>query len=177
MTDIIFAKLTPENFTPHSLDRFIRLQEVKECWRNVEGELTLVPCAFTEDWDLVRRREVAAEILEGLRTGLAYGAFSQGEVVGYILVDCTLFGSRSQYAELKLFHVSQPFRRMGIGKELFRLASEGAKAISAEKLYISAQSSKETIAAYHRLGCTQAQEINEQIAQSEPFDLQLECCL
>lgn len=175
--EITYAKLTPENFSPHSLDRFIRLQEVKECWRNVEGELTLVPCAFTEDWDLVKRREIAAEILEGLRTGFSFGAFSQGEVVGYILVDGALFGGRSQYAELKLFHVSQPFRRMGIGKELFRLACEGAKSIGAEKLYISAHSSKESIAAYHRLGCTQAQEINERIAQSEPFDLQLEYCL
>lgn len=177
MTDITFAKLTPENFTPHSLDRFIRLQEVAECWRIVNGELALVPCAFTEDWDLVRRREVAAEILEGFRAGFAYGAFSQGEVVGYILVDGALFGSRSQYAELKLFHVSQPFRRMGIGKWLFHLACEEAKSIGAEKLYISAHSSRESIAAYHRLGCTQAQEINEQIAQSEPFDLQLEYCL
>ena len=175
--EITYAKLTPENFSPHSLDRFLRFQEVTECWRIVNGELTLVPCAFTEDWDLVKRREIAAEILQGLHTGFAYGAFSQGEVVGYILVDCTLFGSRSQYAELKLFHVSRPFRRLGIGKELFHLASEEAKSIGAEKLYISAQSSKETIAAYHRLGCTQAQEINERIAQSEPFDLQLEYCL
>jgi hypothetical protein len=44
----------------------------------------------------------------------------------------------------------------------------------AEKLYISAHSSKESQAAYRALGCTPAEEVNEGLAAAEPFDVQME---
>lgn len=46
--------------------------------------------------------------------------------------------------------------------------------IGAEKLYISAHSSKESQAAYQELGCTLATEINEKLAEEEPFNVPLE---
>ena len=44
----------------------------------------------------------------------------------------------------------------------------------ADKLYISAHSSKESQAAYRALGCTPAEEVNEGLAAAEPFDVQME---
>lgn len=38
---IIYQKLTGDNFGDNSLDEFIRHQQVTECWRNVDGKLTL----------------------------------------------------------------------------------------------------------------------------------------
>ncbi len=35
---IHYKKLNAENFNIHSLDHFVRHQQVRECWRNVDGE-------------------------------------------------------------------------------------------------------------------------------------------
>ena len=51
---------------------------------------------------------------------------------------------------------------------------EKAKELGAKKLYISAHSSKESQEAYRRLGCVEAVEVNREIAENEPFDIQME---
>ena len=43
--------------------------------------------------------------------------------------------------------------------------------LDADKLYISAHSSKESQAAYRALGCTRAEEVNAELAAAEPFDI------
>ncbi|MGN0696683.1 MAG: GNAT family N-acetyltransferase [Oscillospiraceae bacterium] len=175
MENISFEKLTENNFGENSLDGFIRHQEVKECWRRIDGEWTLLPIEFTEEWDIPVLRENAAEIMDLIGgEGFAYGAFSDDEIVGFITVSRSLFGSRMQYAELVNFQVSEPYRGQGIGRRLFELACEEARSIGVERLYISAHSSKESQAAYHKLGCTEAEEINKKSAEKEPCDVQME---
>lgn len=179
MNTITYLFLTEKNFNEDSLDDFLRHQEIKECWRkNSNDEYVLVANEYVEDWDLNKRKEVAREILHKIAgKRFAYGAFCEGKVVGYILVSNEFFGSSNQYLELLLYHVSEPYRRHGIGKELFELACKKAKEIGAKKLYISAHSSKESQAAYRRLGCTEAAEINQAIAEHEPYDVQMEFVL
>lgn len=175
MENITYSKLTENNFKENSLDGFVRHQEVKECWRKISGEWTLQPIEFTEDWNGDTLREKAAEVC-GLIVGkgFGYGAFSDDKTVGFITVSDSLFGSRKQYAELVMFQVSEPFRGQGIGRRLFELACEEARSIGVEKLYISAHSSKESQAAYRKLGCIEAEEVNKEIAENEPFDVQME---
>lgn len=178
MRTITFSRLSTQNFAEDSLDDFIRHQEVKECWRKVGEGYALVPNEYVEDWDVAKCRKIAQTILRGMDgTGFAYGAFWEEKVIGYIYLSTKCFGSENQYIELQLFHISEPFRRKGIGKELFRLACEEAGRIGAGKLYISAHSSKESQEAYRKLGCTDAIEINQKIAQDEPFDIQMEYSL
>lgn len=179
MKTITYLFLMENNFNEDSLDDFMRHQEVKECWRkNCDNEYSLVPNEYVEDWDLNKRKEVARGILNRIAgKGFAYGAFSEGKVVGYILVSNEFFESSHQYIELLMYHVSEPYRGRGIGKELFKLACVTAKEIGAKKLYISAHSSKESQAAYRKLGCIEAVEINQAIAENEPFDVQMEFAL
>ena len=81
---IAYEKLSADNFSPHSLDGFIRRQEVRECWRRVEGQWKLLPIAYVEDWDLEARRKRAEIILRSIREGgLAYGAWDQGRLAGF----------------------------------------------------------------------------------------------
>ncbi len=54
------------------------------------------------------------------------------------------------------------------------LAAERAKAMGAEKLYISAHSSKESQAFYKAVGCVEAEEYNPASVEKEPCDCQLE---
>lgn len=176
--EIRYEKLTHENFGGHSLDEFRRHQTITECWRNVDGELKLVPNAFTEDWTVEKCRQVAAGISCRLENDLsAFAAFCGKRVVGFVTVEHEIFGKSAKYVNLEQFQVSKDFRAKGIGRKLFTLACAEAKNLGAQKLYISAHSSKESQAAYKALGCVPAVEVNEKMAEEEPFDIQMEFAL
>lgn len=166
--------LTRENFCEDSLDGFIRRQEVSECWRCEEGAWKLLPIAFVDDWDAARRREKTTEILQTIDDSVpVVGAFAGAQIVGFAMLGERL-GSRGQYVELVSFHVSAPYRGRGIGRHIFAAICEAARTTGAEKLYISAHSSKESQAAYKAFGCVLAQEIDAAHVAAEPCDVQME---
>ncbi|MDE6881370.1 MAG: GNAT family N-acetyltransferase [Oscillospiraceae bacterium] len=172
---MIYERITQGNFTPTSLDGFVRRQEVEECWRKRDGRWMLLPIAYVEDWNLEDRRRRAESILQCVKDGgIAYGAWEGEQLIGFAQLSGPRFGSREQYIDLARFHVSAPFRRQGIGKELFRRACQGARELGAKKLYISAHSAKEPMAAYYAYGCVEAEEIYWPLAKKEPCDVQLE---
>ncbi len=175
MCTIVYDRLTAGNFDPSSLDGFIRRQEVSHCWRKREGRWQLLPIAYVEDWTLEDRRRRAEDILRHVEAGdPVYGAWDQGLLIGLAQLSLPRFGSREQYIDLARFHVSLPYRNRGIGGALFRLACQGARELGAERLYISAHSAQETMAAYCALGCVEAEEIYWPLAKKEPCDVQLE---
>lgn len=166
--------LTHDNFRANSLDGFVRHQEVTECWRCVNDEWQLLPIAFTEDWDLPRLRDEAADLLRTIDEGThVIGAFDGAKVVGYAQLGERL-GSHEQYIELVGFHVSEPYRGQGLGRRLFGAICDAGRAAGADKLYISAHSSKESQAAYRALGCVHAAEVDPTRAANEPCDVQME---
>lgn len=170
---ITFCKITEKNFYLESMDGFDSRQEVTECWRWRDGRWALLPVSYTDAC-----APDAAAVLAALQAGsLAYGAWEDGRLVGLAVLDREPFGSKKQYLDLAELHVARPFRGRGIGKKLFGMACEGARELGAEKLYISAHSAKETMAAYHALGCVEAAEINWTLARKEPCDVQLEFLL
>ena len=178
MHEILIQRLPSEGFNECSLDDFVRHQVVSECWRNVDGEWKLLPIAFTEDWGLDRRREKAADIFQRADKDLiSFVAFQSDKVIGFITVNTRTMGSGKQYLQLESFQVSEPYRGQGIGKKLFAKACAAAKKMGAQKLYISAHSSKESQAAYSALGCVHALEIIPSISDEEPYDVQLEYAL
>ena len=141
-----YKRLDSNNFTRNSLDDFVRHQTVTECWRKINDDWRLVPNVFEENWSPEQCREIAEDVVQ------------------HISLD----------VQLVCFQISEEYRRQGIGRKLFSLACEEARRLGAEKLYISAHSSKESQAAYRALGCTPAEEVNEGLAAAEPFDVQME---
>jgi len=175
MGNFTYTELTASNFQINSLDSFKRFQSVKNCWRKVSDGYALLPIAYTEEWSLSERRELAEKILQQVSLGsIAYGAMEDNRIVGFALIINERFGSRNQYVDLAEFYVSEPYRRKGIGKKLFQISCIAAKKLGGKKLYISAHSAEESIAAYKSYGCTLAKEINQILAEKEPCDLQLE---
>ena len=167
---VIYGKLTEENFSLTSLDGFICRQEVRECWRKVDGQWKLLPVAYTDD-----AGPDAQTLLEALKAGEpAFGAWAEGELAGFALLAKERFGSEGQYIDLAEFYVSLPYRRRGIGERLFALACQGARELGASKLYISAHSARESVAAYRKYGCVLAAEVNQALAEKEPCDVQME---
>lgn len=157
---------------------FIRRQEVTLCLRRIGGAWRETPAPFIDDWD----EEDYAFLVRCLRStvragGVVFGAFSGGELKGFASVEAAPAGSRGQYRDLTSLHVSADLRRHGAGKQLFALAAAWARSQGAQKLYISSHSAVESQAFYAAMGCTDAQEIDEDHARREPFDRRLEYLL
>ena len=103
-----------------------------------------------------------------------FGAFDGERIIGFATVSHRIFGVAARYVQLVCLQITVEYRRQGIGRKLFSLACDEARQLGADKLYISAHSSKESQAAYRALGCTLAEEVNEELAAAEPFDVQME---
>ena len=170
-----YRRLDNTNFSGHSLDGFVCRQTVTECWRKTGGDWKLVPNAYEENWSLEQCREIAEDVVHHInldQTG--FGAFDGERIIGFATVSHRMFGAAARYVQLVCFQISKEYRRQGIGRKLFSLACEEARQLGADKLYISTHSSKESQAAYRALGCTPAEEVNEELAAAEPFDVQME---
>ena len=170
-----YKRLDSKNFTGHSLDDFVRHQTAAACWRMIDSDWKLVPNVYEENWLLEQRRKIAEDVVHHInldQTG--FGAFDGERIIGFATVSHRIFGTAARYVQLVCLHVSEEYRRQGIGRKLFSLACEEARRLGADKLYISGHSSKESQAAYRALGCTPAEEVNEELAAAEPFDVQLE---
>ncbi len=166
--EIPIELLTKENTPITALDGFVRTQPVTEVYRKTGGEYRLIACPFTDDWFPERKREKAAQLTGG--DLLAFGAFAGGELIGFIGLRRKLSGSRMIVDTL---HVSAPCRGLGIGKQLFLRGISEARQAGAKELYISACSSKETIAFYRAMGAEVTDDPIPEMVEEEPFDLQM----
>ena len=164
--------LSEENFKLGSLDNYTRKQDVKKVYREQNGEYILVDCVYTEDWDMEKRRSVAKDISSD--DYITYLAIENDEVVGFIGLKKDLVES---YMILDLMQVSAACRGQGIGRKLFDIGKEEARKAGAKALYISACSSEETIAFYKAMGAKLTDCPIKEIAEDEPYDLQMVCCV
>ena len=170
-----YKRLDNHNFTGHSLDDFVRRQTVTECWRKIDNDWKLVPNVYEENWLQAQCREIAEDVVHHINLDqTCFGAFDGERIIGFATLSHQLFGAAARYVQLVCFQISEEYRHQGIGRKLFSMACEEARRLGADKLYISAHSSKESQAAYQALGCTPAEEVNEGLAAAEPFDVQME---
>lgn len=178
MDNINYARLSNENFSLTSMDEFLRYQKITQAYKKIGNAYELVDSDHIIDWDLEKRRSIAQIIIRTINDGgFAFGAFEGDKFVGYILASGKRFGSAEHYIKIALFHVSSTHRKMGIGRQLFRLACEEARNQNARKLYISAGNAKETQDAYRKLGCVPAAEIDPESVERATEDIQLEYLL
>ena len=162
--------LSDKNFCEESLDLYNRRQDVKKVYRMIDGKYELIECEYTEDWDLNKKRSVAKRISSD--DCITYLALEDNKVVGFIGM---LKKLNCNYMILDMMHVSSECRGKGIGRQLFNLGKEEARKAGADGMYISACSSEETIAFYKAMGSKLAEHPIKEIAEDEPFDLQMIC--
>lgn len=161
--------LTRDDFREDILDSYNRRHEVKKVWRKSSGgEYTLTEQPYTEDWDLARKRSVAAAIAG--QDYITYIALENGKVIGFIGLKKQLIGNRMV---LDMMHVSADHRGHGLGRRLFECGIKEAEKAGAAELYISACSSEETIAFYRAMGAELTDRPIPEMAADEPFDLQM----
>ncbi len=157
---------------------FIRRQVVDQCLRRENGVWVVRFDPFIDDWTEEDYQTLIRCLHTTVRTGgLVLGAFSDGELKGFVSVENNFFGGENRYHDLSSLHVSEDMRREGIGKALFLAAAEWARKQGAKKLYISAHSAIESQAFYRAMGCAEATEYNQKHVEAEPFDCQMEYVL
>ena len=171
-------------YRPLRLDEAARIREIDasqfvgRAWRDVNGVKRLVeinyqdpdfPNGFENHLDAIRKT-----ITSG---GSALGAWQGERLIGFCTVNTEFYGFKYKYVLLDQIFISLPNRSKGIGKQLFIRAAADAVKFGAEKLYICAGSSEETIAFYKALGCVEAIEINAELYEGDTRDIQLEYSL
>ncbi|MGN0403408.1 MAG: GNAT family N-acetyltransferase [Acetatifactor sp.] len=164
--------LSESNFKENSLDSYERKQEVKRVYRKEGIEYVLVDMPYVEDWSIEKKRRVAKDISSD--EYISYIALDNKSVVGFIGLKKDLVDN---YMILDLMQVSASFRGMGIGRKLFERGKVEAKRVGAKALYISACSSEETIAFYKSMGAELTDNPIREIAEEEPYDLQMVCAV
>lgn len=157
---------------------FRRRQVVTDCWRRENGKWVIKSDPFIDDWSAEDYEELVRCLKNTVSTGgLAYGAFEDGCLKGFVSVEGEPIGSGGQYLDLSSIHVSEDMRGQGIGRELFSAAKRFARERNAKKLYISAHSAVESQAFYKAMGCVEAEEYHAGHVAKEPYDCQLEYVL
>ena len=173
-----FKEIKKEDMDDSFLDCFNRYQEVSHVWRMENNEKTVKDVAFSEDWDDAEKQGVIKGLVEAIdRGGSVFGAFEDMKLIGFASIDGEMIGNESEYIQMLKLFVSQEYRGRGIGKELFDKCVESAGKAGARKLYISANSSVETIGFYEKMGCTDATWLYEKQVELEPYDCQMEYVL
>ncbi|WMT38900.1 GNAT family N-acetyltransferase [Paenibacillus sp. D2_2] len=172
----------PYTYRSLTIDECERIKEInpsqyiRRAWRQVDGTRQLVVIDYQEnDWPdgyehyLSKLRQTLNE------HGYAVGVFEgNGQLIGYGTINREFFGSAFKYVLLDSLFISLEHRNKGIGKVIFHACAEKAREWGADKIYICAGSAEDTVAFYHALGCTEAEEMKKELYENDPRDLQLE---
>lgn len=150
------------------LDDFDRRQEVKRVYVNENGQCVLKDQAWTMDWSLERKRQVAADLLSD--ESICYAAYDGGKIIGFVSVLKKLIGCRMV---LDMIQVDRSFRGRGVGRKLWNQAVAEAAAAGAKELYISACCAEETVNFYKAMGAAVTAEPIPALAEAEPYDIQM----
>ncbi|MCT8136895.1 GNAT family N-acetyltransferase [Anaerobacillus sp. CMMVII] len=154
-------------------------QWIEKVWRNIDGDYQLITINYQEDdWPdgYEKYRDALIDTINC--GGIAIGAFAEdGRLVGFVTLNKEFFGGTANYLLLDSMFVSRDYRNLGIGKQLFQLCAAKAREWGADKLYLCAASSEDTIAFYRSVGCVAAAEINQDLFDNDHRDIQLEYVL
>ncbi len=173
------------------IGRELLREEVKRVWEidrsevieNIyyfeNGELVLKP----EHYDMKGWPPGEAELYTSIllecfdRGGWFYGLFSDEKLVGAAILDNKFIGRNKDLLQLKFLHVSNTYRKYGLGHRLFDQSKVKAREKGAKGLYISATPSENTINFYLHLGCVPTQHPDAELFELEPEDIHLECAI
>jgi len=149
------------------LKEFGHRQHITRQWIKCADNWLMEDCDLLREWQDEKRVWLAEYLSEQSEKGAVFGAFDGAQLTGFCAVDNTLSGNTAKYVNLTLLFVDDARQREGIGRQLFNAACGYALEIGAEKLFISAVPSYETVAFYFALGCIDASEIIEEFIDTE----------
>jgi ribosomal protein S18 acetylase RimI-like enzyme len=148
----MYKDLSIDDLKEYLLDPFNRYQKINNYWKkNNDGVWILVNRndlinrfentydVYDDDWDKNEKVKIINKLRDSIEGGgFVVGAYFNNNLIAFANLLGGFFGRNNEYIRLTMLHVSNEYRNMGIGKELFRICVEKAKTAGAEKIYISA---------------------------------------
>lgn len=153
-------RVSANSISSDMLLNFHHYQVIDRKFIKINEEWKIEKTYELREWSLDKRIWITKYLCEQIaRGGSVVGAFSGDILIGFCCVDGYLYGEAEKYANLTMLFVDDEFKRKGVGKALFNAICKCALANGAEKLFISAIPSVETVAFYFNMGCIEAKEI------------------
>lgn len=166
--EFVIKQLHTSDICPGLLDTFAHSQKITKKWIKSREDWVLTDASILREWSSEKRVWISEYMIQQInRGGITVGAFYEAQLIGFCCVDGVLSGNSAKYANLTMLFVDDVWKRNGIGKMLFQEACNHAIALGAEKLFISAIPSVQTISFYFKMGCIDAVEIVEKFIDSE----------
>ena len=160
--------LTINDVTPEMLLNFSHHQVIKEKWVKKNKKWELTTTSELREWNDEKRIWISDYLRQQIeRGGSVEGAFAKDVLVGFCCVDGFLMGNTAKYANMTMLFVDDNWKRKGVGKKLFEKICLCAVKMKADKLFISAIPSFDTIAFYECMGCEDAKEIISEYVDTE----------
>jgi GNAT superfamily N-acetyltransferase len=171
---IIFRELKEDEIDKIAL--LDRSEEIFELYEYHKDNLVLKPHRETvTEFDktelkgiIIRQKKIQKE------GGYIIGAFDQDELVGVASVEKMKRGTNSNYCKMDILYVSRKYRAMKLGYKQLEECKKAAKEFGAQKLYISATPTKNTVDFYLRNGAVLTTELDRELYKLEPDDIHLE---
>lgn len=166
--EFVIKQLHTSDIFPGLLDTFAHSQKITKKWIKNREDWALTDVPILREWSPEKRIWISEYMSQQInRGGITVGAFYGAHLIGFCCVDGVLSGDSAKYANLTMLFIDDTWKRNGIGKILFQEARRHAIVLGAEKIFISAIPSVETIAFYLKMGCYDAKEIVEAFVDSE----------
>ena len=188
MEPITCRAMTVDDLHIHMMDEFDRHQEITHIVRK-SGRVKKLREPRVEDWTEGNKKASVSNFIYHVYFRQFYGgepkvfaAFRGDQVVGFAhwryLEDQNLkWGKEKDFAILDRLFVSRECRRMGLGRRLFNLCAEAARAEGAHMMYISTEPAIETQAFYRSLGCAKTKTGLGRVTRAPKHDIPLEYAL
>lgn len=166
--NITVRLLTPSDIYPEMLETFQNKQIISNKWVKNGERYELAKVCEIHEWSKKKKIWVSQYLCQQMnRGGFVAGTFSNNQIVGFACLDGILQGTSEKYVNLTMLFVDAERRRQGIGKQLFQQMCLCAKNMKADKIFISAVPSYDTVAFYFNMGCSDAQYIIDSFIDTE----------
>lgn len=161
-------ELTIRDISADILLDFNHHQLITKKWVNRDNNWELSDTSDLREWNEEKRIWISGYLRQQMeRGGALVAAFDSNVLVGFCCVDGYLAGITAEYANMTMLFVDDNWKRRGVGRKLFERICMYAEKMKAEKLFISAIPSAETIAFYFKMGCEDAKEIIPEYVDTE----------
>jgi predicted N-acetyltransferase YhbS len=174
MPDIIYRDLSKEE-----VDRFEeidRTEVITHIYYMRGGKMVLEEELWElTDWSAGDKPEIRMKLHSCMDSGgSSWGAFDGDRLVGIASLDGRWYGSSGDTLDMYFLHVSNGYRHQGIGRRLFNMARDEARAMGARRMFVSGLPSLNTIRFYMAMGLDLAKEVDPVLFAREPEDIHLD---
>ena len=156
-----------------------RSEEIFEQYKLVGGKLERVPFRVSvDDFDPNELNEMIIRQQKIIQNGgTVIGAFDWKKLAGVASVENVRLGAQKQFVKMDILYVDKQYRKAGVGNKLLTLCQERALLFGADKLYISATPTCDTVDFYMKRGAALTNEIIPMLFELEPLDIHLQLAL